>query len=86
MDKSYKMEGDYHVQRWATWFLWKEGVKPSDIHRRLPAVFGQKSHARNAVLNGVRGFKSDKEIVQVSVHEWHRNSAEEWFSEDNRKL
>jgi len=31
MDKSRKMEGDYHGQRWTTWFLWKEDIKPSHI-------------------------------------------------------
>ena len=27
-----KMEGDYHGQRGAAWFLWKEGIKPIHIH------------------------------------------------------
>ena len=52
MDKSRKMEGDYHGQRWTMWFLWKEGIKPSDI-RQLPAVCGEKAPAHSTVLNWV---------------------------------
>jgi len=26
------MEGDYHGHRWIMWLMWKEGMKPSDIH------------------------------------------------------
>ena len=33
--RSRKMEGDYLGQRWTMWFPCKEGVTPSDIHRRF---------------------------------------------------
>jgi hypothetical protein len=56
------------------WFLWKGDVKPSDIHRRLPAIDGEKAAARSTVFNWVRGFNSGKEAAQAPVREWHRNS------------
>jgi hypothetical protein len=43
MDKSRKMEGDRHGQRRTSWFLWKEGVTPSDIRRRLSAILWAES-------------------------------------------
>ena len=42
------MEGDYHGQRSTTWSLCKEGVTPSDIHRRLSTVYGEKDSARSS--------------------------------------
>ena len=57
MDKSRKMEGDYHGQRRTTWFLRKEGVTPSDIRRQLYAVCGQKTPARSTVFNWGMGFR-----------------------------
>jgi len=39
-----QMEGDYHGQRRIMWFQWN-GVKPPDIHRRLPAICRQKASA-----------------------------------------
>jgi hypothetical protein len=50
LDMSRKMEVDYHGQRWASLFLCKDGAKPSDIHRRLSSVCGQKSPARSTEL------------------------------------
>jgi hypothetical protein len=37
MDKSRKMEGGYHEQRWTTRFLWKKGIKPSHIILKIKA-------------------------------------------------
>jgi hypothetical protein len=68
------MEGDFHGQRQATWFLWKVDVKQADIHRRLSAVCGGKTPAHSAVLNRERSFNSGKETAQVSVHEWYQNT------------
>jgi hypothetical protein len=39
------MEGYYHGQRLTTWFLWEEGVKPSDIDNLLSAVCEEKAPA-----------------------------------------
>jgi hypothetical protein len=71
------MEGDYQGQRGTTWFLWKESVTPSDIHRRLSAVCAEEAAARSSVFNWARGFNSGKETAQVAVREWYRSIAEE---------
>jgi hypothetical protein len=44
MEKSLKMEGNYHGQRWTTSFLWKEGIKQSDIYE-LSAICAKKALA-----------------------------------------
>jgi hypothetical protein len=72
MDKICKMEGDYHEQRRTTWFLWEEDVAPSDIHRRLSAVCGQKAAARSTVFSWARGVNSGKETAQATVDEWQK--------------
>ena len=76
------MEGNYLGRMWTTWFLWAEGVKLSDIHRRLSAICGEKAPAGSTVINCVRSFKCGKETVR----EWHRDTAKEWFGDANRKL
>jgi hypothetical protein len=80
------MEGDYHGQRWTTWFLCKEGVTLSDIQRRLSAVYGQKAPAYDTVFSTVWGFNSGKERAQVAVRGWYRNTPEERLNEVTRKV
>jgi hypothetical protein len=63
MDKTSKMEGDYHGQRRTMCFLFK-GVKPLDIHCRLSAVYGEKAPAFSIVLNWVRNFKYSTQTAQ----------------------
>jgi hypothetical protein len=67
MDKSRKMEGSYHGQRRTTWFLWKEGVKPSDIYRWLSEICEEKAPARSNVFNWVRRFNIGKETAQTGL-------------------
>ena len=86
MDKIQKNQGDSYGQGWTTRLLWKEGVKPSDIHRRLSAIRWEKAPARDTVLNWVRSFSSGKKTGQVAVREWYRNTPEELFCEGIRKL
>ena len=57
--------------RWTTWFLWKEGIKASDIHCRFSTDFGEKTPARSTVFNLVRSLNSDKETTQVALSEWY---------------
>jgi hypothetical protein len=52
MAKRLKMEDD-RGHRWTTWFLWKEGIKLSDIHCWLSAVFGEQAPAQAAVHSGI---------------------------------
>ena len=59
------MEGNYHGQRWTTWFLCKEGITPSDIQRRLSAVCGLEVLARGTVFSWVRGFSSGKDTSHL---------------------
>jgi len=76
------MEVDYLEQRWTTWFLWKEGIKPLDIHCRECAAFGEGAPVCSTAFKGVWCFNSGKETAQAAVHEWYRNSPKEWFCED----
>jgi len=86
MDKIQNIQVYSHRQRWTTWFLWKKGFKPSDIHRWLSAIRGEKAPARNTVFNWVRSFNIGKKTGQAAVREWYRNTPEELFREDIRKL
>jgi hypothetical protein len=79
VNKSRKMEGDYHGQRQTSWFLGKEGVTPSDIQRPLSAVRGQKAPPCGSVFSWVRGFSSGKETAQVAVRGWYRSTPVEWL-------
>jgi len=69
MNKSLKMERNYHEHRWTTWFLWKEGIKLSDIHCQLSAICGEKAPVHSIVLNWVQSFNKGKETTQAVVHE-----------------
>ena len=73
MNGSCKMEVNYLEQRWTTWFLWKEGVKPSDIRCRECAAFGERAPVCSAVFKGAWFLNNGKEIAQAAVHEWYRN-------------
>jgi hypothetical protein len=64
MDKIQKIQSG---QSWTTWLLWKEGFKPSDIHRRLSVIRGEKAPARNTVFSWVRSFNSGKKTGQAAV-------------------
>jgi hypothetical protein len=63
-----------------------EGVKASDIHRRLSAICGEKATARSTVLNWVQNFTSGKDTALAIVREWYRDTLKEWFCEAIRKL
>jgi len=77
--KDKEIQGDFHGQSWTTWLLWKEGFKPSDIHRQLSAIRGEKAPARNTVQLGT-------EIQQWQENWPGRSTPEELFCEDIRKL
>lgn len=80
------MEGHYHGQRQTARFLWKEGLKASDIYRRLSAICVGKALARSTVFHCVRRFNSGKETAQTAVREWYRSTLQEWFRAAIRKL
>jgi len=72
------MEGNYHGHRQNTWFLWNDGIKPSDISR-LSVVCGERALAYSIVFIWVRSFNSGLETGKVC--EWYHNTAEELFHE-----
>ena len=51
-------------QRWTTWFLLKEGIKLTDIHCRLSALFGEQA----LCSAGYRTLSSGMETAQTAVH------------------
>ena len=58
------MEGDYRGGRdgrRGSW--WNEGGMPSDIHRRLSAVFGDNAPTYGTLFNCVRGCKQRQGTV-----------------------
>ena len=44
-------------------FLWAEGVKPVEIHRRMLAQYGQSTMSQRKVYEWVERFKSDRTRV-----------------------
>jgi hypothetical protein len=62
------------------------GVTPSDNHRWLSAICGDKATARIIVFYCVRNFNTGQENVQTAVPEWYCNTSSEWFSEAIGKL
>jgi len=75
MDKNLKMEGDYHGQSWTMWFLHKEGVKLSDIHRWSSAVCGEIAPSRSTVFK--QSLNIGEETAQAAVYEWYCNTPKE---------
>jgi len=45
-------------QRGVVRFLWAEGVKPVEIHRRMLAEYGQRTMSQRKVYEWVERFKS----------------------------
>jgi len=63
-------------RRWTTWILWEEGAMPSDGHRLLFAICGEKTPACSTVFNWVQSFSSGKETAPPAVDGWYRNNSE----------
>jgi hypothetical protein len=80
------MEGDYRGQKWTTWFLWKEDLRPSDIRSLLYEICGQKTPARSTAFNWAGNFHTGKETAQAAVHECCQGTSEEWFCEAIQKV
>jgi len=51
------------VQRGVVRFLWAEGVKPVEIHRRMLAQYGQSTMRHRKVYEWVERFKSGRTRV-----------------------
>jgi len=50
-------------QRGVVRFLWAEGVKPVEIHRRMLAQYGQSTMSKRNVCEWVERFKSGRTRV-----------------------
>ena len=50
-------------QRGVVRFLWAEGVKPVEIHRRMLAQYGQSTKSHRKVYEWVERFKSGRTRV-----------------------
>jgi len=50
-------------QRGVVRFLWEEGVKPVEIHRRMLAQYGQSTMSQRKVYEWVERFKSGRTRV-----------------------
>jgi len=50
-------------QRGVLRFLWAEGVKPVEIHRRMLAQYGQSTMSQRKVYEWVESFKSGRTRV-----------------------
>jgi len=50
-------------QRGVLRFLWAEGVKPVEIHRRMLAQYGQSTMSQRKVYEWVKKFKSGRTRV-----------------------
>jgi hypothetical protein len=49
-------------------FLWAEGVKPVEIHRRMLAQYGQSTISRRKVYGWVERFKSEAGVARPQIH------------------
>ena len=75
-------------QRGVVRFLWAEGVKPVEIHRRMLAQYGQSDYYKFGPLKeALRGrrFDSDEEVKEA-VHSWPREQTKSFFSAGIQKL
>jgi len=52
-------------QRGVVRFLWAEGVKPVEIHRRMLAQYGQRTMSQRKVYERVEKFESGRKRVTV---------------------
>jgi hypothetical protein len=55
-------------QRGIVQFLWSEGVKPVEIHRRMLAQYGQSTVSQRKVYEWVDRFKSGRACVTDEGH------------------
>ena len=54
-------------QRGVVRFLWAEGVKPVEIHRRMLAQYGQSTMSYEKFMNGWKGLNRVKHVLLMKV-------------------
>jgi hypothetical protein len=65
------MEGNYQGQRWAEWFLWKEGIPAGDIHHHLTAVCKYAAPRRATVFQWIQNLKDGNESAEKRISTGH---------------
>jgi len=75
-------------------FLWSEGVKPSEMYRRMNVQYGDSCLVRGEFMNGWKDVKTDDNMSVMNtgvgdqlvwqVRQW--NSRSSFFLEGIRKL
>ena len=81
-------------QRSVICFLWSEGVKTSEIYRRMEVQYGDSCLSQERVMNGWKDFKlEDKTSVmntgvgdQLTWQSWLKAISKSFFIEGIRKL
>ena len=54
-------------QRGFVWFLWAEGVKPVEIHRRMLAQYGQSIISQRKFMSGWKGLNRVEHVLLMKV-------------------
>ena len=54
-------------QRGVTRFLWPEGVRPVEIHRRMLAEYGQSTMSQRKVYEWVEGLNRVERVLLMKV-------------------
>jgi len=57
------MDPPLQEQRGVVRFLWAEGMKPAEIHRRMLAEYGQSTMSQRKVYEWVERFKLGRTLV-----------------------
>lgn len=87
------MEDAAKSQRAIIFFLWKEGVKTSEIIQRLQGVFGESAESKSTVYRWIDRFKTGRTSLEddprsgrpsTSVNERNITAVEDLLKEDRR--
>jgi len=87
------MEDAAKSQRAIIFFLWKEGVKTSEIISRLQGVFGESAESKSTVYRWINRFKTGRTSLEddprsgrpsTSVNERNITAVEDLLKEDRR--
>jgi hypothetical protein len=79
-------------QRSVIRFLWSEGVKPSEIYRRMKVQYGDSCLSQGRVYEWVERFRNDDDDdagdddVVEAVQNWLKATPKSFFLEGIRKL
>jgi len=72
-------------QRGLVWFLWAEGVKPVEIHRRIFSQYGQSTMSQRKVYEWVERFKLCRTRVTDEGHSGRPSTSRTQDHKSSRK-